>query len=93
MNASKATTGMILRRPTFRLGSSWCDTSVATVRGDNPSRRAASIIPTASMVSSRCILVPPLIALALVCCKNKWYTMYGMAISDSVKTHQTDFAL
>lgn len=57
--ASSATTGMILRRPTFRLGSSWRNTSVATVRADNPSRRAASTIPTASTVSSRCILVPP----------------------------------
>ena len=66
--ASNAATGMILRRPTFWLGSSWRNTRVATVRADNPSRRAASTIPTASTVSSRCVLIPPLIALACDYC-------------------------
>jgi hypothetical protein len=49
--ASSAATGMILRRPTFRLGSSRCNTRVARVRVDSPNLRAASAIPTASTVS------------------------------------------
>jgi hypothetical protein len=54
-NASSAMTGISLRRPTFRLASWRRETRVATVRGDSLNLRAASPMPTARTVSSRCI--------------------------------------
>ena len=43
--------------PSSEIGSSWRNTSVATVRADNPNLRAASVIPTATTVSLFCMMV------------------------------------
>ena len=65
--SSSAASGMILRRPTFRLASWRRETRVATVRGDNPNLRAASAMPTASTVLSRCIAsASPFMSLLIV---------------------------
>jgi hypothetical protein len=50
--ASRAVTGMILLRPTFRLGSSFLLMRLAIVLAESPSLKAASAIPTASLDSS-----------------------------------------
>src|SRR6516165_2308464 len=54
MNASKAATGMILRRPTLRLASSRREISVATIRIESPRRREDSGMLTAMTLASIC---------------------------------------